>query len=109
LRENVPFFTGGSALGTKHKPNLFIAVSYVLIWFVVRVLVFPVLFMWYAKLENKKLSEIPSSIPKKCLVGSGVFLGLNIYWWIKIIQWAILRHMGKQVAMEDLASLKKQG
>lgn len=93
-------------MGTKHKPSLTFAISYAVVWFVVRVLLIPALFWWYAKLENKKIYETPGSIPKKCTAGSILFFGLNVYWWVKIIQWSILRHLGKEVGMDEMVTIK---
>ena len=90
------------------KSNAYFGIVFALVWFIVRILIFPYMYKWYSEKEKIPLSEVPKNIPKKCVFGTVVFLGLNLYWWNKIIQWSVLKHFGKKVSMESLVESKLQ-
>jgi len=96
------------ALKGPKKPNMYLAALFALTWFLVRVASFPVIFYWFSKNQKlKSLSQIPTSMPKKCVLGSALFFSLNVYWLWKIVAWTLLKQRGANITMESLVNARK--
>lgn len=52
------------------------------VFFVVRVLSWPFAFWLYSRVSGVPAWELPRALPSKCVAGSAVLMGLNLYWFI---------------------------
>lgn len=82
-----------------HNTRLYVGngVVMMLVFFLCRIAIFPILYCAYAEYKEMNVFEVPSAIPLKCNVGCLVLLSMQIYWFLLMVR-GLLKIMNSRLA-----------
>lgn len=69
-------------------------ITMILVFFICRILVFPYVFLCYARYANINFFTVFTVIPRKCIVGCAVLFSLQLYWFCLMAAGA-MKHFGR--------------
>ena len=80
--------------------------TFMVMFFICRILIFPLMFSAYARFKHITISQVVVSIPKKCIVGCLFILVIQCMWMRVIILASIKRLRSSQVKVDKIGMKK---